>query len=97
MNPTLYEGTESLVPMAVVAIVLWLIVIRMFVSKNPEEEVMDLWVAEDGSYGQTTIVLIDTSGWSIEDWREMEEASDNTRMNVAVDVTDRKGGSYNYA
>ena len=58
---------------------------------------MDLWVAEDGSYGQTTIVLIDTSGWSIEDWREVEEASDNTRMNVAVDVTDRKGGSYNYA
>jgi hypothetical protein len=67
------------------------------VRKNPEEEVMDLWVAEDGSYGQTTIVLIDTSDWSIEDWREMEEASDNTRMNVAVDVTDRKGGSYNYA
>ena len=67
------------------------------VRKNPEEEVMDLWVAEDGSYGQTTIVLIDTSVWSIEDWREVEEASDNTRMNVAVDVTDRKGGSYNYA
>ena len=58
---------------------------------------MDLWVAEDGSYGQTTIVLIDTSDWSIEDWREMEEASDNTRMSVAVDVTDRKGGSYDYA
>ena len=32
MNPTLYEGTESLVPMAVVAIVLWLIVITMFVK-----------------------------------------------------------------
>tara|TARA_R110000803_G_scaffold42744_2_gene91512 strand:+ start:679 stop:855 length:177 start_codon:yes stop_codon:yes gene_type:complete len=58
---------------------------------------MDLWVAEDGSYGQTTIALIDTSDWSIEDWREMEEASDNTRMSVAVDVTDRKGGSYDYA
>ena len=64
---------------------------------NKEVRVMDLWVAEDGSYGQTTIALIDTSDWSIEDWREMEEASDNTRMSVAVDVTDRKGGSYDYA
>ena len=64
---------------------------------NEEVRVMDLWVAEDGSYGQTTIALIDTSDWSIEDWREMEEASDNTRMDVAVDITDRKGGSYNYA
>ena len=32
MNPTLMEGTESLVPMVVVAGVLWLIVIAMYVE-----------------------------------------------------------------
>jgi hypothetical protein len=58
---------------------------------------MDLWVAEDGSFGQSQIVLIDTSDWTIEDWREMEEAGDYQRMNVALDIADRNGGSYKYA
>lgn len=37
MNPVWNEGTESLVPMAIVAGILWLIVISMFVEFRREK------------------------------------------------------------
>jgi hypothetical protein len=37
MNPALHEGTESLMPMLVVAGVLWLIVIALFVEIRREK------------------------------------------------------------
>jgi hypothetical protein len=56
----------------------------------------DLWVAQDGSYGCSQIVLVDTTGWNGTDWEELDEARDSQRMEVAVSIAERRGGEYEY-
>jgi hypothetical protein len=57
----------------------------------------DLWVAEDGSYGTSNIVLVDTGTWTDSDWERLEDAGDFERMEVAVAISESKGGEYDYA
>lgn len=42
-----------------------------------------MWVADDGSFGSGDVEEFDTSRWTEEDFEEIEEASDNSRLSVA--------------
>jgi hypothetical protein len=57
----------------------------------------DLWVADDGSYGSTQIVLVDTKDWTDADWEKLADAGDSERMEVAVSISEKHGGEYDYA
>lgn len=57
----------------------------------------DLWVTEDGTYGTSNIVLVDTSKWTDGDWEKLEDAGDSERMEVAVAISEKHGGEYDYA
>ena len=57
----------------------------------------DLWVAEDGTYGTSNIVLIDTSRWKDSDWEKLDDAGDWDRMEVAVEIDKKYGGDAQYA
>lgn len=44
----------------------------------------------DGSYGDATdILVVDTSNWTDEDWRDIDDASDMTRLDIAVAIAKR--------
>ena len=57
----------------------------------------DLWVSDEGTYGCNQIVLIDTTGWTDEDWETLEHSSDWHRMGTAIEIAEKRGGSYRYA
>ena len=43
--------------------------------------------SEDGSYGGADgILVVDTSQWTADDWREVEDTSDLHRLEVARDI-----------
>lgn len=45
------------------------------------------YFSEDGSYGDATdILVVDTSKWTREDWRDINDASDSTRLDVAIAI-----------
>lgn len=53
---------------------------------------MNTYFANDGSFGSATgMVVIDTRAWSDEDWTEVENATDDVRVRVAVEVAIRNG------
>jgi hypothetical protein len=48
------------------------------------------YFALDGNYGNADgIVLVETDDFSVEEWLEIEEASDNERANMAVEIATR--------
>lgn len=50
------------------------------------------YFAFDGNYGNADgIVLCQTQDWSEEDWTEIENATDNERANVAVEISRQYG------
>ena len=53
----------------------------------------DLWVSDEGTYGTSNVVLVDTTNWSDEDWQELEESMDWDRLQTAVDISERTEGS----
>ena len=53
----------------------------------------DLWVSDEGTYGTSNLVLVDTTNWSDEDWQELEESKDWDRLQTAVDISERTEGS----
>lgn len=57
----------------------------------------DLWVSDEGTYGTSRIVLIDTENWTEEDWDEISDCSDWDRFQTAIDISEKRGGSYEYA
>jgi hypothetical protein len=57
----------------------------------------DLWVTEDGTYGTSNILLVATSKWTDSDWEKLEDAGDSERMEVAVAISENRGGYYDYA
>jgi hypothetical protein len=58
----------------------------------------DLWVAEEGSYGTSNIILVDTTNWTDADWTELEECRDWDRLQTAIDISERtEGSTYDYA
>lgn len=45
----------------------------------------------DGSYGDATdILVVDTSNWTDEDWRDIDDASDMTRLDIAIEIAKRR-------
>lgn len=59
--------------------------------------VQDLWVSDEGTYGSNRIILVDTTGWTDDDWEKLEEARDWQRMDVAEELANKHGGDYEYA
>jgi hypothetical protein len=51
----------------------------------------DLWISPDGTYGTDGVLLVDTSKWSEEDWIDLEEANDNDKWDLALEI----GAYYN--
>jgi len=49
-----------------------------------------LWVADDGSYGTGQIMRFDTSGWSDGDWEDLESASDDFRLMMAIALDEKQ-------
>jgi hypothetical protein len=56
---------------------------------NPEKY---HWFAEDGSYGSGVTLVVDTSNWTDEDWRDIEDTSDSERSTVALEITKKRRG-----
>lgn len=42
-----------------------------------------MWVADDGSYGSGEVEEFDVSNWTDEDFKDLDEASDDVRLHVA--------------
>lgn len=57
----------------------------------------DLWVSEEGTFGSSRLVLVDTESWTEEDWQELDESSDWDRFQTAIDISDKRKASYDYA
>ena len=63
-----------------------------------KEEVMkDLWVSEEGTFGTSRLVLVDTEKWTDEDWQELDECRDWDRFQTAIDISEKREGGYDYA
>lgn len=46
--------------------------------------------SNDGSYGDADgILVVDTDTWTDEDWRDINDASDSTRLDIAKDIAER--------
>jgi len=66
-------------------------------DKCGQENIQDLWVSDEGTYGWNQLVLVDTTGWTQGDYDKLEECSDWDRMQEAIDIAEKRGGSYRYA
>ena len=51
-----------------------------------------LWVAEDGSYGSGEVLIVNTDGWTDEQWASWENAtnSDEPSIEDAIAIADGK-------
>lgn len=48
------------------------------------------YFTEDGSYGSAKrLVRIVTTGWSDDDWQQIEEASDSERWSLAISIENK--------
>ena len=47
------------------------------------------WFAPDGSYGSGLPIVTDTTKWTEEDWREIEDTSDDERIWVAFGLAEK--------
>lgn len=61
------------------------------------DDISDLWVSDEGTFGWNQIVLVDTTGWTEEDYEELQDCSDWERMKTAIDIAEKRGGKYKYA
>ena len=57
----------------------------------------DLWVSEEGTFGTSRLVLVDTEKWTDEDWQELDECRDWDRFQTAIDISEKREGGYDYA
>ena len=57
----------------------------------------DLWVSEEGTFGTSRLVLVDTENWTDEDWQELDESRDWDRFQTAIDISEKREGGYDYA
>ena len=57
----------------------------------------DLWVSEEGTFGTSRLVLVDTEKWTDEDWQELDESRDWDRFQTAIDISEKREGGYDYA
>ncbi len=48
------------------------------------------YFAEDGNYGDASnLEVLDTSNWTQDEWQEVEEASDSTRVYIAAYIANK--------
>ena len=57
----------------------------------------DLWVSEEGTFGSSRLVLVDTESWTEEDWQELDESRDWDRFQTAIDISEKRKAVYDYA
>jgi hypothetical protein len=51
---------------------------------------MTHFFSNDGSYGDAEdLLIVDTDNWTDEDWRDIDDASDLTRLDIAKDIAER--------
>jgi hypothetical protein len=49
----------------------------------------DIWITDDGSYGTGKAVIVKTNDWTEQDWLRFENATDNDRMAIAIEIGDK--------
>lgn len=53
------------------------------------------YFADDGSYGSADgMVVVDVGEWDLNDWSDIDEATDSDRVAVAVSKTSEVGSIY---
>jgi hypothetical protein len=52
-----------------------------------------MWVADDGSYGSGDVEEFDVSNWTDEDFQELDEADDSTRLHVARQINHERNAA----
>lgn len=45
------------------------------------------WFSEDGTYGGGVPLVVDTTHWTKEDWRDIDDTSDNERLSLALAIS----------
>jgi hypothetical protein len=48
------------------------------------------YFAKDGNYGGSECFIIDTTNFTSEDWNEIEEASDDDRAMLALQLAEKR-------
>lgn len=51
------------------------------------------WVADDGSTGSGEVLEFDTSNWTVSDWLEFDETTDDNRLQVAKEINHRRNAA----
>lgn len=59
--------------------------------------ISDLWVSDEGTYGFNQVLLVSTKRWTLEDFDELEQASDSERMEKVIEISQKREGDYAYA
>lgn len=52
-----------------------------------------MWVSTDGTWGTDQLIIIDTSKWSVNDWRLFENVPDSKKFAIAVEIDKEKQGA----
>ena len=52
-----------------------------------------MWVADDGSFGSGEVLEFDTSRWTEEDYKMVENASDSTRLFIAKQINHERNAA----
>lgn len=52
-----------------------------------------MWVADDGSYGSGDVEEFDVSNWTTQDFNELDEADDSTRLIVARKINHERNAA----
>lgn len=50
-----------------------------------------IWVAADGSWGDSAVSIFDTSRWTQSDFDRLDEADDDDRLKVAQAIQAKRG------
>lgn len=45
------------------------------------------WFSEDGSYGSGVPLVVETTEWTEEDWRDIDDSSDSERVHIALEIS----------
>lgn len=49
------------------------------------------YFAADGSYGDAAgLIVVDTTGWDVDDWDHIELAPESDRLHIAREMSDSK-------
>lgn len=52
---------------------------------------MIIWVADDGSWGSSAVMIFDAKNWTEKDFDKLDDASDSQRLEVAQSIQKKRG------